>query len=264
MTMFKNVLGGLGAIALATVGATAASATDLVPAGSKLDLSANIGGTSDYIFRGFSQTAEDPAVQGGVDATYGLFYAGVWVSNLDFGETSTAGQDVANVELDLYAGVTPKLGQFDFDLGVIWYLYPGARDPGAELDYVELKAAVSTEIFKSLTGGITYYYSPEFTGETGTAHAVEGSLSYELPAIMKVTPSVSGLVGYQQVADLTFSSTDANDDEYLYWNIGLGLAYQNLSLDFRYWDTDMDNAFCSGQLFQCDERFVFSASVSFP
>ena len=32
-----------------------------------------------------SQTAEGAAVQGGFDATCGLFYAGVWASNLDWG-----------------------------------------------------------------------------------------------------------------------------------------------------------------------------------
>ena len=189
MSVHKKVLGGFGAIALAVTGATSANAQGLFPADANWDFSVNIGGTTDYVFRGFSQSAENPAIQGGADATYGIFYAGVWASSIDFGQTAT-GQELASAEVDLYAGITPKLGPVDLDLGVIWYLYPGARDPGAELDYVELKLGASGELFKSMSAGVTYYYSPEFTGETGTAHAIEGSLSYEFPAIRDVTPSI--------------------------------------------------------------------------
>ncbi len=263
MSIYKNVLTGLGAVVLTASATATAYATDLVPAGSKPEFSVTIGGTTDYVFRGFSQSAEDPAAQGSVDMTYGLFYAGVWASTIDFGQDAL-GREVASAEVDLYAGITPKIRQFDLDFGVIWYLYPGARDPGAELDYVELKAGASTEIFKSLTGGVTYYFSPEFTGETGTAHAVEGSLGYEFPSFMNVTPSVSGLVGHQIVDDLDFSSTADQEDSYTYWNVGMGLSWEKLSLDFRYWDTDIDDGLCNGQLFQCDERFVFSASISLP
>ena len=46
-------------------------------------LSANVAIASDYVFRGFSQTAEGLAIQGGFDATCGSFYIGVWASNLD-------------------------------------------------------------------------------------------------------------------------------------------------------------------------------------
>lgn len=72
----------------------------------KLELSANAALTTDYVFRGFSQTAENAAIQGGFDATHGIFYAGVWASNLDFGGNG-AGQDVANIEIDWYA-VSPR------------------------------------------------------------------------------------------------------------------------------------------------------------
>src|SRR5512138_110851 len=73
----------------------------------------NIGANTDYVFRGFSQTDEDPSVFGGIDATIGLGYAGVWVSNVDFGNGTDA-------EFDLYAGVKPTMGPVSFDLGVIY------------------------------------------------------------------------------------------------------------------------------------------------
>jgi uncharacterized protein (TIGR02001 family) len=44
----------------------------------------NLGANNDYVFRGISQSDEDPSIFGGVDATFGSFYAGVWGSNVDF------------------------------------------------------------------------------------------------------------------------------------------------------------------------------------
>ena len=67
---------------------------------------------------------EGPAIQGGFDATCGIFYAGVWASNLDFG--GDASGDIANIEIDLYAGIKPKTGRITWDLGVIYYTYPNA------------------------------------------------------------------------------------------------------------------------------------------
>ena len=67
----------------------------------KLTLSATTAFTTDYIFRGVSNTDENPAVQAAFDATYGMFYAGMWGSNTDFGD---------GIEIDYYAGITPKWG----------------------------------------------------------------------------------------------------------------------------------------------------------
>jgi uncharacterized protein (TIGR02001 family) len=36
----------------------------------------NLGANTDYVFRGISQTAEDPSVYGGIDASAGIGYAG--------------------------------------------------------------------------------------------------------------------------------------------------------------------------------------------
>ena len=48
-------------------------------------ISYNFAVTSEYVFRGVSQSAEDPAVQAGVDVTYKLFYVGIWGSGVEFG-----------------------------------------------------------------------------------------------------------------------------------------------------------------------------------
>ncbi len=232
--------------------------------GRKLELSANVGLTSDYVFRGFSQTAEHPAIQGGFDATYGMLYAGVWASNLDFGATG-AGKDVADIELDLYVGITPKLGPIDLDLGVIGYLYPGASDVGSELDYLELKFGASFSPANGLTLGGTVYYSPEYTANAGPVTTLEGSVEVGLPKLGRISPTFSALLGTSIGNDVNFQTNVADgNDHYLYWNAGVSFGFaEKFALDVRYWDTDMSKGFCNGATFQCDSRFVVGLTASF-
>ena len=96
----------------AAVASTALGASAMAQDTSAPTFAFNVGATSDYLFRGLTQTAKDPAVFGGVDMTAGLFYAGAWASNVDWG-----------IETDLYAGVKPVLGPVTFDIGAIYYGY---------------------------------------------------------------------------------------------------------------------------------------------
>ncbi len=81
-----------------------------------------IQGTNDYIFRGMSQTRRDPAIQGGADIGYGWFYAGTFLSNVDF-KYPTGGVNDARAEFDVYAGIKPKVGDVTLDIGIITYNY---------------------------------------------------------------------------------------------------------------------------------------------
>jgi len=232
--------------------------------------SASLTGTSDYVFRGISQTDQDPTIQGSLGFEYGMFYAGAWASGLDFGPPSTGfGQD-AEIEVDWYGGIKPTwknspVGDVNFDFGVIYYSYPGAADPAAELDYVELKAGYSfaSPFIKNLTTGGTFYWSPDYGGEVGSVWTSESTASYALPKVGVFDPTISGLLGYQKGEDAAYNG--GGEDHYYYWNAGLTLAVENLSFDFRYWDTDLDpGGLCSTGPLQCDERFVFSATVALP
>lgn len=236
----------------------------VAPAPRACALSANVALATEYVFRGISQTAEGPAVQGGFDATCGIFYAGVWASNLDFG--SSGGEDVANIEMDWYAGIKPKTGPIAWDLGVIYYTYPQAVDPTAELNYVELKVGASGEIWKGGTLGATVFYSPDYTAETGDVWTIEGTFAQALPSVGMFSPTFSALIGYQTGDSTAYSALVNGDDNYLYWNAGLTLGFlEKWSLDLRYWDTDISNTggFCDGQLFQCDARFVATLKFTY-
>jgi len=94
--------------------------------------SANVGFTTDYIFRGISQTSGNPAVQGGIDFAHASgLYAGIWGSNVswitDFGATGSA-----SMELDTYFGFRNTLdNDFSYDVGFIRYNYLGSYTPVA-------------------------------------------------------------------------------------------------------------------------------------
>jgi uncharacterized protein (TIGR02001 family) len=87
-------------------------------------VSFNAAATSDYRYRGISQTRLRPALQGGVDWTDSAsgVYAGAWASTIRW--TRDAGGD-GSVELDLYAGKRGTLAQgVSYDAGVLGYAYP--------------------------------------------------------------------------------------------------------------------------------------------
>ncbi len=243
----------IGYYVSAALMAASFSTTAMTAQAQQLEMSYNAGVTSDYVWRGISQTNEGPAAQAGIDAAYGLFYAGVWGSNVDFGDVGVASSS-ADWEVDLVAGIKPKLGMFDFDLGLIYYMYPGASDAAAEYNFLELKAGVSTSIDKLTVGG-TVYYSPETTAKGGNTWVYEGTAEYALPMDFAISGTVGGY---------NYRDTPAND--YTYWNIGLSKSFgDHWSVDARYWDTDKSSTSCitnTGNV-TCDGRFVASVNFSF-
>jgi len=256
MTIKKTLLGAASVAALAF----AASAAPAVAEDREFGYSITIGGTSDYVFRGLSFTNENPAAQGSIDFSYGIIYAGAWASNID-------NFNYEPWELDLYLGIKPTLGPVTFDFAVLGYLYPAAK---VDLDYVELKAGASMELVKSLTGGVTFFYSPSQSNFAET-FTVEGSLAYALPQVGIFAPTLSGGVGYSSDEDgkcpffCNGAAADPTDplyvEDYVYWNAGLSLGVEKFTMDFRYWDTDVSSAESLGL---ADERFVFTAKVTLP
>ena len=213
------LFGGVCLVAIIALGLTSpAKAQDAEKTSPDLAFNAAIG--SDYVFRGVSQTEGVPALSAGVDVTQGLFYAGAWAGNASF-----AGDADTNAEVDLYAGVRPEFGGFNWDFGVVSYFYTSQPD-GADYDYVELKAATSRAVGPA-TLGAAIYYSPDFFGaseDEATYAEINGAIS---PADKW---TISAAVGRQWAS---------SDFDYTTWN--LGAAYQltdHLALDVRYFDTD--------------------------
>lgn len=89
----------------------------LAPAMAQAELSANFGVTSNYLWRGATQSADAPSVSGGIDyADESGFYAGVWVGSIDWG--------VGGSENDYYFGYSGESDGFGYDVGYIYFSYP--------------------------------------------------------------------------------------------------------------------------------------------
>jgi uncharacterized protein (TIGR02001 family) len=119
----------LPVIGLFSVLATAPAHADDAPA---TTVTGNVELTSDYIFRGLSQSWGKPAVQGGADlATAGGFAAGIWGSSIS--EHSYPG---GAMELDLYGSYGRSIdADWSWRAGLYGYFYPGAN-----LDHAGLPA----------------------------------------------------------------------------------------------------------------------------
>ena len=82
------------------------------------EFSANVGATSNYLWRDLEQTAGDAALYGGFD--YSLdsgFYIGTWLSNASWSEGMT-------YEVDIYGGYSTKINKVTYGVGFIHYAYP--------------------------------------------------------------------------------------------------------------------------------------------
>ena len=93
------------------------AALQAAPAIVSADVSSNVSASSNYLFRGVTQTDGAAAVQGGLDYEHASgFYAGGWGSNVDFG-------DGTSYELDLYAGFSGSVEELGYDVGYIYWVY---------------------------------------------------------------------------------------------------------------------------------------------
>lgn len=196
------------------------------------EFSGNVAISSDYVWRGVSQSNGDMAISGGFDYANGMFYAGTWASNIDFEDASDA-----NVEIDFYGGIASEFANgVTWDLGVIYYVYPDSED--SDLDFVELKGALGYAFDAGLSVGAEAYYDPD--NKNMYLNATAG---YALTENFGVDASVGN---YQ---------FDAGGD-YTNWSLGASTSAAGFGFDLRYWGTDVDNVEVA------DDRVVLTVSRS--
>ena len=116
------------------------------------EVSFNLGLITDYRYRGISQTAMNPALQGGADYSnnvHGL-YAGTWLSTIKWTKDAGGGGDL---ELDLYAGKRGDIAEgVSYDVGVLSYVYP-SNGLASVSGFVN---ANTTELYAQLGHGPVY------------------------------------------------------------------------------------------------------------
>lgn len=228
-----------GAVATALIAPNFAAAAD-----SPHTLTGNVGLFSQYIFRGLTQTDKDPAIQGGFDYSHSSgLYAGTWASNIswlrDFGGYSDGGSG----EFDFYGGFKGAIGKSDFsyDLGLLYYWYPGTPIPGGvKANTLEAYAALGWKWF-------TVKYSHSIDNKTFGVRDSRGTYYLDLTA--SVPLGTSGFTAVAHWGKQKFKGDAApgvsNDSlaSYEDWKIGISYALpKDFTIGAFYTDTSMNAA----------------------
>jgi uncharacterized protein (TIGR02001 family) len=217
----------------------------------------NLGLTSDYRFRGVSQTQNAPAVQGGIDYNHNSgFYVGNWNSSV----SSDMYTNGAGVESDLYVGFKKDIYKgLTLDVGSYNYFYPRATN-GTSTNFD------TNELFVGLGyGPVTVKYSQSLSNYFGTANSknsqyYQADIAQPLAYISK-SLSVLAHVGRTEV-------NNNSNLSYTDYNVGLGYNLQGWDLAAKYYFNDnktstfMTANTINGQKLYKD-AVVFSVAKSF-
>jgi len=158
-------------LAVAFLAAASSIAAQAADAPAAFTASGNLAFTSDYVFRGITQTGGHTALQGGFDAahTSGLS-AGVWASNISWAPSTS-------LEVDLYANYGFSLSKdFSATVGYLAYVYEG----NSAINTGEINASVSAYgLTAKLSHAVTDYFG---IAGSGTQY-YELNYAYEVAAI---------------------------------------------------------------------------------
>lgn len=205
---------------------------------SSFSVSGNVALTSDYVFRGVSQTDEEMAIQGGFDVEHSSgFYIGTWASNVDAEFYADA-----EIEWDVYFGWAGDVGPVGLDVGFNHFEYPGTDFSDNNTD--EVWVSVSKD-FEMASVGFGVYYSDDWYG---TGDSLYYDLGVEVPA-----------GSFTIAAHYGWSDYDDADD-YQDYSIGVSTEAVGLGFDLTFTGTDDDGEDQFGDL--ADERLVFTVSKS--
>lgn len=173
---------------------------------SEHSVSANAAASSNYFWRGITQSDDGAAVSGGIDYSHDSgFYIGTWASNVDFGDTSST-----SYELDFYLGFSGEVNALNYDVGYIHYAYP---DAAGDIDFGEVYAALG---WRNVSLKISY-----LTHAQSDSSTEEDMLYVELGAVFPVfTDAELGLHIGNSSGDTVMEWT-GEDDSYMDYGVSL-------------------------------------------
>ena len=122
------------------------------------DWTANVSMSNNYLWRGLTQTENEPAVSGGIDYAHDSgFYIGTWISNVEY-----AAGDAFSYENDWYIGYAGEYNGISYDFGFLYYNY----DEEADFDFGEIYGSI----------GYSSYGSSHYRGGFGGSVSVGGRI----------------------------------------------------------------------------------------
>lgn len=263
------------------------------------DLAFGVTGTSDYLFRGISQTNNNPAIQGYAELQlFDWVYFNVWASNQNWVATTLQGSGYqstnSSLEVDFSGGLRHTWGAFTLDVGAVYYTYPGGSgtnnvDPtvgstnSTHFNYWEIYAKPTYVVAPWLTLGLNLYWTSDFAASGTDGTALSATAKVPLPSFGPGGDFgwyLSGEFGHQWLSPttsynpLTATTTYtyyydngvnlAALDGYNWWNVGVAFTYKAATLDLRYSGTDLSGNQCLTMISNssaCGDKFV--ASLSF-
>ena len=180
----------------------------------------NLGATSDYRFRGISQTQNAPALQGGIDyADKSGFYVGNWNSSV----SSQLYTNGSGLESDLYAGYKKEVVGVTLDVGSYNYFYPRASVGKTNYDTKEVylgaaKGPVSVKVSQSL-------------GDYFATSNSRGTRYYQADVAYPITGTKASVLAHAGKTDIANNTTlDYND-----YNFGLGYNIAGFDVSAKYY-----------------------------
>ena len=188
----------------------------------------HLAGTTDYLFRGLSQTRGGPAAQ--VDLHYQTstgWFAGAWGSTVDLNRGSGA-----TVELNAYAGRAWSIGgPWNVTVTAVQYIYPNDT-AYLPYDYFELVASVAYDDRLA----VTLAWSPNTSrySSYGVSRDQQ-ALTYELVGQwpLRGPLSATGSAGYYDLSQLFGTG-------YFYGSAGLGGTFERFRVDLAYFVTNQE------------------------
>jgi uncharacterized protein (TIGR02001 family) len=227
MTRRPGIPADRHAAALAVAGLLAAAAAKAEPADPAIDsagvtVSGTVALTSDYRFRGISQTDIAPAIQPALQLdTPGGLFAGVWGSNV-------AEFNGATTEIDLTAGWAGSLAGLDTSVGILAYLYPG----GDGTDVYEFFGTIGMPI-GPVSASLGLNWSPN-QPNSGASRYLYAALSAAIPG----TPlTLNATLGHER-GGFVFDEAGATTAKWD-WMLGLNYSLTAVTLGVAYVGTDL-------------------------
>ncbi len=246
---------------------------------------------NDYNFRGITQSNHRPSTQGGFELRYNWnpnlqSYVGASGESIDFPNQAAA-------EIDLYGGIRPTFNKLALDFGFWEYYYPDGKcyNPVPALcgsspyggSYVPSTAALGLggignvvkedesfyefyakgtyTVNDNLSLGVQEWYSPSVTNTGAYGWYTTGNVTLTAPTSWfsnGVGAYASGDVGYWALGTSDAFYGFTNYTSYANWDLGIGFTWKVLTLDLRYYDSDLNKAECNA--FTSAQNVTFSPS----
>lgn len=217
------------------LGAAASSpATAQSTAGSSA-LAANLTLATDYRFRGISQTNKKPTVQGGFDYELGSAYVGTWASNVSWLADGGGGAVNSSIEMDFYGGYKGTLGALDYDVGGLYYYYPGSFPEGFnDADTFEVYGGVGWQGFSAK---VSYALTDLFGFDES-----DGSTYLDLGYEMELSGiTVGAHIGNQRIPSTAGRSS--SDCSYTDWSLSGSYTISKVDLTLAYIDSNAKDCY---------------------